>query len=127
MNGFVDKIIELLRTTSLTEIYSPFLVAEEDSIGAVQLRPGGFSQEGLSNTVLYRGINFNILVRGTESDSETIEFTEEVFEKLSNVLNLSYAGGRIVHIKLDPPELVDRDENRKLVYNVNGFAEIQKV
>ena len=127
MNGFVDKIIELLRTTSLTEIYSPFLVAEETSIGAVQIRPGGFSQEGLSNTVLYRGINFNVLVRGTESDSVSMGFAEEVFDKLSNVLNLDYTGGKIVHIKLDPPELVDRDENRNLVYNVNGFAEIQKV
>ena len=127
MNGFVDKIIELLRTTSLTEIYSPFLVAEETSIGAVQIRPGGFSQEGLSNTVLYRGINFNVLIRGTESDSVSMGLAEEVFDKLKNVLNLSYTDGRIVHIKLDPPELVDRDENRNLVYNVNGFAEIQKV
>ena len=63
MNGFVDKIIELLRTTSLNEIYSPFLIQDAQNIAAVQLRPGGNSQEGLSNVELYQTVNFNILVR----------------------------------------------------------------
>lgn len=127
MTGFVDKIIELLRTTNLTEIYSPFLVEEVQNIAAVQLRPGSNSQEGLSNTVLYRTVNFSIVVRGNESDSNSLGLAEEVFDKLKNQLNVSYTGGRIIEMRINPPDLVDRDENKNIIYNLDGIAKIQKV
>ena len=125
MNGFVDKIIELLRTTSLTEVYSPFLIEETQNIAAVQLRPGSSSKKSLGNTILYRNVEFAILVRGDESDSNSLGLAEEAYIKLSTELNDSFTGGKIIFIDLDPPMLVDRDKNKNIIYNLNGVAEIQ--
>ena len=125
MNNFINKIISLLSTTSLSAIYSPDLKESEDNIAAIQLLPGANTVDTLSNKFAYDNLSMAILVKGNIDDSNTLGLAYEVFNKLHNTLNESFTGGVIIGIKGFTPDYVGRTEKEIIVYNVNFQVQVQ--
>ena len=125
MNNFINKIISLLSTTSLSAIYSPDLKESEDNIAAIQLLPGADTVDTLSNNLAYDNLSMAILVKGNDDDSNSLGLANEVFSKLHNTLNESFTGGVIIGIKGDRPNYVGRTEKEIIVYNVNFQVQVK--
>lgn len=126
MNSFVEKIISLLSSTSLSATYSPRLVKERKGIAAVQLLPNNQNtMNTLGNQLQYSNVNFSVLVKGTESDESSLQKADEVFNRLHNIINESFAGGTIINIDMSTPYYGYTTDKNIHVYIVNGFAQVQ--
>ena len=125
MNNFINKIISLLSTTSLSAIYSPDLKESEKNIAAIQLLPGSETVNTLGNKFAYDNLSMAVLVKGDIDDSNTLGLAYEVFNKLHNTLNVSFTGGVIIGIKGSTPNYVGRTEKEINVYNVNFQVQVQ--
>ena len=126
MNNFIEKIVSLLSTTSLLGVYSPSLKENEKGIAAIQLLPSANNTiNSLENNLLYKNVSFSVVIKGSNDDSYSLGLADEVFNKLHNVLEESFTGGKIINMECSTPAFAYTTENEYIVYVVNGTAQVQ--
>jgi len=123
---FVTKVRLLIEETSITKAYSPELPKTGTSVAAVSLMDGETTNK-LNATRIYSTVRFRVLIRGTKNDDTTTRgLVDEVVNKLNMQNGLTLTSSNIEMIYVDnEPQYVGKDENERILYNVNFKAIIE--
>lgn len=123
--GFITKIRELIEATSIVKAYSPDLVQDGEDICAVTLLSGN-TTNALNNTMLYSGLQFRVLIRGSQNDKDTRKLADEVFNALHLQKDIDFTGGKIINVVATSiPQYAFRDENQRVHYNITFNANVE--
>jgi hypothetical protein len=117
-----EKLITALRThlktnTALIECYSPALPQLGEDIACISLL-GGNITNNLCNLIEYSDLQLRVLIRAKNNDTEARKLTDDVFNALHLLKDLSFTGGSIINCIANAPIYVGKDENQRILYNI---------
>lgn len=125
LENFITKLREyIILKTSFSTCYTPDLPQDGNNVCCVTLLTGTPINSLKSN--LYNLITFRVLVRGSSNDTTTRALTDEVWNELHLLKDISFTDGKIINIYgNNTPVYVGRDINNRILYNMTFNANVK--
>jgi hypothetical protein len=107
----------LINNTTLTQCFTPSLPQTGENIACLTLL-GGSTTNNLCNQVEYYDLQLRVLIRANESDTGARQLSDEIFNALHLLKDLSFTGGTVINCIANTPVFVGKDENQRILYNI---------
>lgn len=113
----IRGIISTGASISTLKVFSPDLDLDTTNACAISTIAGD-TTNNMSNEMHYYDLTMRCLIRGNESDTETRALADKIFNALHLQREVSFTGGKILHIVCQAPIFVYKDENGNNIYNI---------